>query len=220
VRKLLASDYARGMEALRNREHGEHALVIGNSPWRKHFPVSAWFGPTIACNAYYRDADRFPSYIVAFDSNMIRELVEAHAYRDAACVFRANECRPKVLESVPAEERGQWFHLDDPSFDPERRGAFGSQAGTLAVVLAGWLGCASLTLVGFSLSLANIYAGSKEYGNATPTEDNPGSRGQDFSRMRKALEEFSRLSPGASIHWIAPGEWMLAKLDQGAVAVR
>ena len=53
-------------------------------------------------------------------------------------------------------------------------------------------------LVKASHEVANIYAGSKEYGNATPTEDNPGSRGQDFSRR----------------------EWMLAKLDQGAVAVR
>jgi hypothetical protein len=210
---LKAEDYERGMVALRNREYGAHALVIGNSPWRRAFPVGAWFGPTIACNAYYRDADRFPTYLVAHDPMMIQEIVKAHVYRDTTIVLRQNEAHPHVLDKVPAEEVGHWFYLDlDPSFEAD----YGDQAGTMAITLAGWLGCASITLIGFSLSLDNLYAGSANYG---PSQNSvPGSY-EPYSAFRRAFAEFHRLSPGASVHWVAPSDWMLAKLDQGA-AVR
>jgi hypothetical protein len=212
MRQLLASDYARGMEALRNLEHGADALVIGNSPWRKRFPVGAWFGPTIACNAYYRTADRFPAYLVAFDGNMISECVAARTYESTTLVLRANECHAKVLDQIPAADHGHWFYVNDV-FD------INGLCGAMAIGLAGWLGCASVTLVGFSLSYDNLFSGTDNYpseeferlkGNAV------GARTQDVSLLARSIREFNRLSPGGSVHWVTPGDWMLAKLDQGA----
>jgi len=208
VRSLSQAQYERGIEALRNREHGEHALVIGNSPWRKTFPVGAWFGPTIACNAYWRDADRFPSYLVAFDPNLIKEQVIAKCYENSVLVFRENEGRPAVLERIPLGDRGKWFHV---------AGAFdiGSLAGSLAIALAGWLGCKSITLVGFSLSHDNLYVGTEHYREDRPdaAQRAAGSRCTDHSRIRRAIDEYHRLSPGGSVHWITPGTWMLAALE-------
>jgi len=207
---VVAAEPQLGMAGLRNAEQGRHALVVGNSPWRAGFPVADWqAGPVIACNAYYRDAVRMPDYLCVFDTAMIEEAVTKRVYLQTRLVLRSDERRGTVLAKIPQDEHGRWFHMES-EFD------FGSLAGTMAIGLAGWLGCASLTLIGYSLSHDNLYLGTPNYRREVSTPEarrEPGSRAQDVTRIAKALGVVASLSPGAAVHWVSPGPWLLAKLN-------
>lgn len=219
-----------GLDKLRNFRLGEPALVIGNSPWRAGFPLRELDGfVTIGCNVIFREFA--PEYLVAFDGEVIRTLLLEHAYVTSRVVLRAPEHRPGVLEVLRASADYGLADENVYALDGAGHGSEfnpGSLAGTLAIGLAGWLGCSSLTLVGFSLSDDNLYLGDRLYKSPSSTPEysrEPGARAGDFKPIREAVERYRIMASEAngcesSVHWVCPYAWAFERLRAEPAAAK
>jgi hypothetical protein len=206
----LPGTHARHVSELRASRAGEHALVIGNSPWRKGFPLEAWKGPTIGCNAIWKDSGDgetkgyIPDYICAIDTDVISELIREGMGTKTILILRAGEARHYIIRDIPKEKLGVWYVVGH-EID------FKTLTGGMAIMLAGYLGCASATLVGFSGSDANLYIGTANYAKREHHPE-PGALPTAMTRMYQAFDKFRELSPEGTIHIVAPEPFVMRAL--------
>lgn len=211
------ADLQRPFQELRNAEAGKAALVVGNSPWRVGFDLAAWSGgPVIGCNALYRDFE--PDYLCVYDTNMIDEVLRSEFIgrtKKTKVIFRATETKSLVLSAMAPETRAGWYAGDGHM-------PIGGLCGPFAIITAGWLGCHSVTLVGFSFDEGNIYQGTPNYspeGRWEAYQLEPGGRPESIGRVEEAIRQYKVFVPDGYVHVIAPADWSLQRLEHLSMKV-
>jgi hypothetical protein len=195
---------------LKGKHAGQPALVIGNSPNRIGFPLSALPWVSIGCNALYQEF--VPDYLCVFDSTMIGKAVKDGAGRMTNLVLRASEARAHVLNAIDPEKRGSWYVWQDIPLV--------GLAGHMAIMLAGYMGCSPLLMVGFSCDMSNVYLNQECYESEQKVAKQswkdktdymvPGSRNGDIGKLRDAFEKYVEMVPDGKVFWVGEAGWMLA----------
>jgi len=187
---------------LTGAEKGLPALVLGNSPWRAGFPIGAWAGITIGCNAIYREGVEL-DYLVAVDPAMVKEVAAWKPWEHGVKLVISQERNWRG--NVPP---GAGVYCVSAGFLWQRL------AGNLALGLAMLLGCNPIVMAGFSMDGTNMFIGTKNYRHIQPGAGKriSGSDKKHNLAIRSRLEELN--ADNFDVYWVAPALEMLELLER------
>lgn len=186
-----------GIEHLRSVHENEMALVVGNSPWRTGFPIHQWHGPVIVCNGAFLELP-CKGYVCISDVEMMRQ------------AFAEPEAVEHTFITPTDIGKADLRHLID-SRGLKHVGVEGAwdtapTSGAMAIGLAGWLGCKSILIIGFSCDQSHISRNDRVA--------NPGSNVRGIESLKSGIKEYGRLSPGGHVSISVDPDWFTSAIEE------